>query len=77
MNQSSSEATSFHYSDLLKVQSEIEDHLKITSGINASKLKLRAFEAPKVASFNVSGKVSYFILLINHCVYLFIFFFFR
>lgn len=61
LNRSSSEATSFHYSDLIKVQSDIEDHFKITSGINVSKLKLKAFEAPKVASINVSGKVGYFI----------------
>lgn len=61
LNHSSSEATSFHYSDLLKVQSEIEDHFKVTSGINVSKLKLKAFTAPKVASINVSGKVSSFI----------------
>jgi hypothetical protein len=30
----------------------------MTSGINVSKLKLIAFEAPKVVSINVSGKVS-------------------
>lgn len=65
MNRSSSEATSFHYSDLIKVQSEIEDHFRMTSGIIASKLKLKAFEAPKVASINISGKVSYFINIIN------------
>jgi len=46
---------------LIKVQSEIEDRFNITSGINPSKLKLKAFKAPKVASINVSGKVSYFI----------------
>ncbi|KAL5233389.1 hypothetical protein ACI65C_000799 [Semiaphis heraclei] len=57
LNRSSSEATSFHYSDLIKVHSDIEDHFKITSGINVSKLKLKAFEAPKVASINVSGKI--------------------
>ncbi|KAL4090600.1 hypothetical protein QTP88_025400 [Uroleucon formosanum] len=57
LNRSSSETTSFHYSDLIKVQSDIEDHFKITSGINVSKLKLKAFEAPKVASINVSGKI--------------------
>lgn len=59
MNRSSSETTLFHYSDLIKVHSDIEDHFKITSGINVSKLKLNAFEAPKVASIYVSGKVSY------------------
>jgi len=57
LNRSSSAATSFHYSDLIKVQSDIEDHFKITCGINVSKLKLKAFEAPKVASINVSGKI--------------------
>lgn len=59
LNRSSSEATSFHYSDLFKVQSEIEDHLKVTSGINVSKLKLKTFEAPKVAAISISGKVSF------------------
>jgi len=66
LNRSSSAATSFHYSDLIKVQSDIEDHFKITCGINVSKLKLKAFEAPKVASINVSGKVSFFIYYIKH-----------
>lgn len=61
LNQSSSEATSFQYSDLIKVHSEIEDHLKMTSGINVSKLKLKAFEAPKIASINRSGTVSTFL----------------
>lgn len=60
LNQLSSEATSFQYSDLIKVHSEIEDHLKMTSGINVSKLKLKAFEAPKIASINSSGTVSIF-----------------
>ncbi|XP_050440232.1 centromere protein L-like [Adelges cooleyi] len=57
INRSNTEATSFHYSDLIKVQSEIEDHFKLSSGINASKLRLKAFEAPKVATINVSGKI--------------------
>ncbi|XP_025193325.1 uncharacterized protein LOC112593197 [Melanaphis sacchari] len=57
LNRSSPATTSFHYSDLIKVQSDIEDHFKITCGINVSKLKLKAFEAPKVASINVSGKI--------------------
>lgn len=37
-------------------------------GINVSKLKLKTFEAPKIASINISGKVSYlyFIGLINY-----------
>ncbi|VVC44578.1 Centromere subunit L [Cinara cedri] len=54
----SSEATSFHYSDLIKIQSEIEDHLKTICGINVSKLKLKAFEAPKIASVKLSGKIN-------------------
>lgn len=61
INQTSSNVTLFHYSDLIKVQSKIEDHFKMTSGINISKLKLKAFDAPKVASINISGKVSYII----------------
>lgn len=51
-------ATSFNYVDLIKVQSEIDDFIRITTGINTTKLKLKSFEAPKVASINVSGKVS-------------------
>lgn len=68
LNKSSSEATSFHYSDLIKVQSEIEENFKLMCGINVSKLKLKTFEAPKIASINISGKVSYlyFIGLINY-----------
>ncbi|XP_050522462.1 uncharacterized protein LOC126895044 isoform X2 [Daktulosphaira vitifoliae] len=57
LNRTTSEATSFHYSDLIKVQSEIEDYFKFSSGINASKLRLKAFEAPKVATINMSGKI--------------------
>ncbi|XP_025411458.1 uncharacterized protein LOC112684254 isoform X2 [Sipha flava] len=52
-----SEENSFHYSHLIKIHAEIEDHFKMTSGINVSKLKLIAFEAPKVVSINVSGKI--------------------
>jgi len=46
---------------LIKIQSEIDDYFNTTSGINTSKLQLKAFKAPKVASLNVSGKVCYFI----------------
>lgn len=56
MNQSSTEAT-FRYSDLINVQAEIEDYFKVSSGINVSKLKLKAFEAPRIASIKGSGKV--------------------
>lgn len=58
-NRTSAETTTFHYSDLLKVQSEIEDYFQISSGISVSKLKLKAFEAPKVATINKSGKVRF------------------
>lgn len=57
-NRSTSGTTSFHYSDLINVQTEVEDRFNIASGINISKLKLQAFEAPKVASFNISGKIT-------------------
>lgn len=60
MNQSSPE-TAFPYSDLLKVQSEIENRFKLVNQINVSKLKLKKFKAPTIASFNTSGKVNYFI----------------
>lgn len=50
---------SFNYLDLIKVQSDIDDFFKITTGINTSKLKLNSFKAPKVALINISGKVSY------------------
>lgn len=57
----STEGTStFHHSDLMGVQSEIENHIKLSSGINVSKLKLKEFKAPNVASITTSGKVNYF-----------------
>lgn len=71
----SPEATSFNYSDLIKVQSEIEGYFKTICGINVSKLKLKAFEAPNIASINISGKVSFLFFISRKYLFISLFYF--